>query len=263
MGIPIGSTATDPATGHKIVLTEKGWQELGNQQMPLPDADAKSMEALQQQAQEAQYLDQKSQQFIKGMDPQKPGQGSFATGPGYFGGIPVPFSHGTEIPNPARAIVGMTDPRMGALESLTNQAWVHFRPPGSGAVRGYEAGDFKQAFPGVEHWGKENQQIAGQLHQDAQIANQKLAFIDGFIRSGHGDYAAANQAWAAAGSGMGQQQAPPQPQQPPAMPPPMQMQPDPQSPIGASPQPGAPLPPQLTQQQQQILNWTPDKGLHP
>jgi hypothetical protein len=260
VGIPIGTVAVNDQTGHKIVLTDKGWQELGNQQMPLPEADSKVMESLQGDVQQKQWLDQKAQQFIKGMDPQKPGQGSFATGPGYSN-IPIPFMHG-DIPNPVAGAVGLADPRMGDLKSITNQAWIHMRPEGSGAIRGYEAKDFKAAFPSVEHTGPTNQQIAERMHQDALVASHKLQYIDQFIRSGHGDYAQANAAWQ---QQFGGGQPPPQqaPQQPPAIQPPMQMQSDPRSPIGAVPVPGAQLPPQLTQQQQQILNWTPEKGLHP
>lgn len=268
MGIPIGTKAVNDQTGHQIVLTEKGWQELGGQQMPLPQADEDAIKRLHQETQDAQFLDQKGQQFIQAMDPHKPGQGSFATGPAY-GAVSIP--HLAENINPLPTAVGAMDPRMGDLESITNQAWVHMRPAGSGAIRGYEATDFKDAFPNVTHWGPENQQIALRLHQDALIAAHKLQFIDSFIRSGHGDYASANAAWQAnfgnpqvAAQQPAQDAPPPQPSAgPPPIQPPMQMAPDPQSPIGASPAPGAPLPPQLTQQQQAILNWTPDKGLHP
>lgn len=204
MPIAYGQTATDPTTGHRIVLTPQGWVALGSQQMQLPEADSKSMEALQQQAQDAQFLDQKAQQFIKGMDPRRPGQGSFATGPVY-----TPIGEF----NPVATYVGSHDPRMGDLESITNQAWVHMRPQGSGAIRGYEASAFKDAFPNVTHWGPENQAISDRLHQDAVIASQKLGFIDNFIRSGQGDYAAANAAWQNMGNGAqyihsGQQAAP-------------------------------------------------------
>jgi hypothetical protein len=269
-GYPIGSVLRDPRTGEQIELTEKGWVTHG-QQMPLPEADQDAMKRLHQDALDTQYLDQKAQQFIQGMDPQKPGQGSFATGPIYKPGPHIPLVD-IQLPNPVHGIVGAQDPRLGNLESITNQTWVHMRPEGSGAIRGYEAGDFKRAFPNVEQWGPANQEIAARLHQDALIASQKLQFIDSFIRSGHGDYAAANAAWqanfgnpqAAAAAGPQAAQAGPPPIQPP--------QPDPIGNVytGGDPRnPGsyaAPQPPPPQQAQPAppaVLNWTPDKGLHP
>jgi len=279
MAVAEGARAYNPQTGQTAIFTGGRWVVQGAQQMPLPQADDDAMKSLHSQAQEAQYLDQKAQQFIKTMDPQRPGQGSFATGP-IFSDVPIP--HLVENINPSRAIVSVLgqDPRMSALDSITQQAWVHLRPQGSGAIRGYEAEAFKQAFPGVEHTGPANQMIAQRLHQDALIASHKLNFIDNFIRGGHGDYAAANAAWQQIyGDSLGQpspqgapQQpavAPPQggppPGQPPPINPPMQMVPNAQSPIGAVPAPGvAPPPPdQRTPQQNAILNWVPGKGLVP
>jgi hypothetical protein len=260
MAVAEGTRAVNPQTGQTAIFTNGHWVVQGAQQMPLPEADAKSMEALQQQAQDAQYLDQKSQQFMHTMDQQRPGQGSFATGPALTPGFGIPFTE-EEIPNPVHAYVNAQDPRLGNLEAITNQTFVHLRPPGSGPLKAYEAGPFKQAFPNVTNYGPVNQQIANRIHQDALIASSKLAFIDSFIRSGQGDYASANNAWqrrfgddpAAAAGG------------PRPVGPPMAMVPDPNSPIGAVPAPGAqPPPPELrTPQQQAILNWTPDKGLHP
>lgn len=267
-----GVTAYNPQTGQTAVFTQGKWAIQGSPQSPMRPSDEDAVKKLQDDAQTAQFLDQKAQQFIQTMNPQKSGQGSFATGPIYGGGIPIPFAHGAEIGNPVPTAVGAVDPRMGALESITDQSWIHMRPQGSGAVRGYEAGDFKAAFPGVQHWGPENQQIADRLHQDHMIAAQKLDFIDNFIRSGKGTYPDAVAAWAqGAGVGGGPPQGSPQgpqqgaaPQAPsaPQQPgPPMQMTPDQNSPIGAVPTPGAPIPAQLTPQQTQILQWTPDGGL--
>ena len=45
----------------------------------------------------------------------------------------------------------------------------------------------------------DNSAIASRLDQDAQTAAQKLSFIDSFIKSGRGDYAAANSAWMQSG----------------------------------------------------------------
>lgn len=255
MAIPLGTTATNHQTGQKVVLTAQGWVPVGNQQMPLPEADQKAMENLHQQAQDAQYIDQMSQQFIRGMDPQKPGQGSFATGPALTDGWEVPFLH-VDVPNPIHGYVNATDPRLGNLEGITDQTWVHLRPSGSGRMLQSETEGFQRAFPNVENYGQANQQIAARNHLNAQIATQKLAFIDNFIRSGNGDYAAANNAWQQAYGGN-------LAQQPPPVPAPMPMQPNPQSPLGYSPVPGQPPPANPTPQQQAILNWTPDKGLHP
>lgn len=240
-----GTKAFNPQTGQTAVFTNGKWAVQGSQNVPLPQADDKAMEALQTQAQQAQSLDQKAQQFMRGMDPQRPGQPGFATGPALKHDFEVPLVH-MDVANPIHAWVNARDPRLGALESVTNQAWTAMRPAGSGPMRMPEIEGFQHAFPNVEQYGPTNQGVANRLHQDAVIASQKLQFIDQFIRGGHGDYAGANAAWQAQGGGMNgpetQQQAPITPDGR-FMPPPVQAQAQGSNPNvpapGAGPQPGA------------------------
>jgi len=248
-GYAEGDTAFNPQTGQEAVFTGGKWVVKGSPQMPLPTGDDAALKELQTQANDAQWLAAKAQQF-KAMQAGKPGQGSVQTGP-MFKEIGIP--HVAENLNPLPAIAAMIDPRISGLESISNQAWAHMRPAGSGPMRMPEIEGFQEAFPNINSWGRANNLNADRLQQDADTADAKLKFIDNFIRSGQGTFADANAAWGS------QQKA----AQAPAIPPPMAMVPDASSPIGASPAPGVAPPQNPTPQQAAILNWTPEKGLHP
>lgn len=268
MPIPYGQKAVNPQTGHMIILTPQGWVDAGSPQMPLPQGDEDAMKALHGQNQDAQFLDQKAQQFMRTMGA---GQNGVATGPGYQ---VVEIPHIAENINPARTIMAARDPRVGDLQSITNQTWVHMRPTGSGRLMQPEVEGFQQAFPNLENFGPVNDRIANHLHQDALIAASKLQFIDSYIRAGLGDYAAANAAWTKGGNGYDPQG---NVRQFSAPPPPTPMTADPNSPIGYSPTPQAQQGPSLNPPGPQgqsanppspqtaplVLNWTPEKGLHP
>lgn len=254
-----GDVADGP-NGQTAVFSGGKWVVQGSPQMPLPQGDDTAMKELQAQANDAAWLAHKAQQF-------KALQGSRGTAVGPLGGaINTPVTTGPQyremgIPhiaenlNPSPAIGEFLDPRVAQLESISNQAWAHMRPAGSGSLKAPEIAGFQQAFPSIDHYGRVNNGIVDRLQSDATNAATQLKFVDNFIRSGRGTYADANAAWV-------QQQQRPGPAMPP---PPMQMVPNPQSPIGVSPAPGVAPPPasQLTPQQVQILNWTPEKGLHP
>lgn len=238
----------DGPSGSTAIFTGGKWVVQGSPQMPLPQGDDTALKELQAQANDAAWLAHKAQQF-KAM---QGGQDSVQTGP-MFADVGIP--HLAENINPIPMIANAMDHRVGQLESISNQAWAHMRPTGSGGLKAPEIEGFKQAFPNIGNWGGENNGIADRLQDDAANAAVKLKFIDNYIRNGQGTYADANAAWV-------QRQDRPGPQMPP---PPMQMVPNPQSPLGVSPAPGVAPPPanQLTPQQSAILNWTPEKGLHP
>lgn len=193
-----GDSAFNPATGQDAVFTGGKWVVQGSPQMPLAQGDGDALKELQTQANDAQWLAQKAQQF-------KSLQGS-TNAPGLFGSIhstvqTSPLFHEFGIPhiaedlNPLPAIAATVDPRIDQLESISNQAWAHMRPSGSGGLKAPEIEGFQQAFPSIDHWGRVNNGIADRLQQDAETASDKLKYIDNFMRSGQGTYADANSAW--------------------------------------------------------------------
>jgi hypothetical protein len=196
MTVPLGSKYWDPNTGHVIVLTPQGWATQNSPQMPISQGDQTGLDSLTQQTQQAQQLAQKANQF---MQLQGRGQNAVATGPGYEPiHIPIPVIDGINL-NPTRTLTDIFAPKLAAklgdLDSVSNQAWTGMRPPGSGPMRMPEIEGFKQAFPNTDNFGQTNADVTDRLNQDAQIASQKLQFIDSFIKAGQGNYADANAAW--------------------------------------------------------------------
>lgn len=257
-GYAEGDIADGP-NGTTAVFTNGKWVVQGSQQMPLPQGDEPAIKDLQTQADDTAWLAQKARQFRQ----MQAGQGGspVQTGP-MFKEVGIP--HIADNINPLPMIANALDPahRVGQLESISNQAWAHMRPSGSGSLKAPEIEGFKQAFPNVGNWGGENNGIAGRLQTDAITAASKLKFVDNFIRSGRGTFADANAAWTQ--QMQPQQAAPAQTGSVPAIPPPMQMTADANSPIGAVPAEGVAPPPvdQQTPQQAAIINWDPHKGFN-
>ncbi len=197
--IPLGTTAYNPQTGHQIVLTEKGWTDAGSPQMAasMSPSDQEGIGKLQGDASDAAWLAQKANQFRQ---IQQGRGGDDVTGTGgqfHEVHIPIPLLDKVNL-NPSAAIAAAWNSRIGDMESVSNQAWTHMRPSGSGPMRMPEIEGFQQAFPNIENPAQTNSDITGRLNQDASFAAQKLQFIDSFIRQNRGTYADANAAWQAA-----------------------------------------------------------------
>lgn len=250
-----GTTAFNPQTNQTATFTGGKWVVQGSPQMPVRSDDVDQLKAMGEDATQAQWLAQKANEF---MNAQGAGSKAAATGPIYKDfGIP----HIAENINPAPLIGAALDPRLGQMESISNQAWTHMRPAGSGPMRMPEIEGFREAFPNVGNWGTVNQGVTQRLNQDAALATQKHQFLDDFIKSGRGTFADANAAWQAQG---GSNPPPMRGQggyQPPA--PPMAVVPDPTSPVGYAASPDVAPPPVVNSAQMRMLTWTPDKGLQP
>lgn len=209
-----GSTATDPRTGHKVILKGGKWVDMGSVRMQdtLPQPDTDSLKQLTDDLYEKQLLAQRANEFMQR-------NAKTATGPG-LADIHLPFIG--DIGSPVRAYQDIFDQKNAAnrqqMESIGNQTWVNMRPAGSGQMRMPEVEGFKQAFPNVENFGPANQDIAQRLNDEARQAAVKLNFVQDYVRSGRGSVANALSAWGSPG----QQQMQPQQQSPFAAPGPQQ-----------------------------------------
>jgi hypothetical protein len=237
---PAEGAIADGPNGQTAVFSGGKWVVQGSQQMPLPQGDEDAIKRLHSEADDASFLDYQSGRFMRDMGSGKSGVG---TGPGY-NVIEIP--HVIDNINPARMIGERLDPRLGDMQAITNQTWVHMRPTGSGRLMQPEVEGFQQAFPNIENWGGVNGKIADRLHENAMIAANKLQFIDNFIRSGKGTYADANAAWQMMGNGLG---GPGQNGRPLPPPQPMQYNADQTAQVPAT--------------QDRVLTWDPKKGLQP
>ena len=197
--IPLGSTATNPQTGHTIVLTEKGWVDSGSPQMgaAMSPGDQQAIGSLGDDARNSQWLAHKGDQFRQVQQGTGPGDVT-GTGMQYHDvRIPLPLLDKVNL-NPAVSLGAVFNPRIGDMESISNQAWTHMRPTGSGPMRMPEIEGFQQAFPNIENSPQTNTDISRRLDQDASFDAQRLQFIDQFMRQNRGSYADANAAWQAA-----------------------------------------------------------------
>lgn len=233
MSAPAEGTVADGPNGQTAVFSGGKWVVQGSQQMPLPQGDEDAIKRLHGEADDASFLDYQAGRFMKDMGAGKSG---VATGPAYS---VVEIPHLADNINPARTVGEWLDPRLGDMQAITNQTWVHMRPTGSGRLMQPEVEGFQQAFPNIENFGNVNGMIRSRLHDNAQVLAQKLQHIDNFIRAGKGTYADANADWMAMGNGLsapitqdGRYIPPPQPTQ--------TVDGNPNVPVaGAGPQPGA------------------------
>jgi hypothetical protein len=232
MSAPAEGTIADGPNGQTAVFTGGKWVVQGSQQMPLPQGDEDAIKRMHSEADDAAYLDYQAGRFMRDMGAGKSGVG---TGPGYN---VVEIPHVADNINPMRTVGEFLDPRLGDMQAITNQTWVHLRPTGSGRLMQPEVEGFQQAFPNIENWGNVNGDIAARLHDNAQVMARKLKFVDNFIRAGKGTYADANAAWQSMGNGL---QAPitPDGRYMPAPVPAQTVGDNPNVPVpGAGPQPG-------------------------
>lgn len=175
--------------------------------------DQDELKTLRAKVEENRYIASKANEFI-----QK--QGNLATGPGYGIGIgPVNVKSISEV------VPGGHGVQLQDLDAITNQAWVHLRPQGSGALRGPEIDSFKEAFPNTENLGQANVNIANRLNSELTQSEHELAFKESYLQK-NGTLNGADAAWAkqpearnATVGAQGQGQGQPQPRQSPKLPP--------------------------------------------
>lgn len=145
--------------------------------------DQDALKTLRNDVAEKRYIAGKANEFVQKM-------GNLATGPGYGIGIgPV------NVKSIAELVPGGNGTQLQDLDAITNQAWVHLRPQGSGSLRGPEIDSFKEAFPNTENLGQANVDIANRLSAEARQAEQELAFKEQWLKE-HGTLTGADAAWA-------------------------------------------------------------------
>jgi hypothetical protein len=192
-------------------------------------ADQDAISKLRDTANDRRFLATRANEFVNKM-------GDLATGPGYEG-IHIPLTH-SEF-NPVRDVAGwFPNPgnQLDELDAISNATWADMRQKGSGAIKGYEAGDWKQAFPNIRNRGPANVGIAQRLTDEANQTEKQLAFYEGWLQK-YGSLSAnggADAAWSKtaqahnAQAGQGQPQppkrAPALPKAPPKLPQPNQAQ---------------------------------------
>lgn len=167
---------TQPATAGNGVIAQGV-----NPETLATDQDA--LKTLRNDVAEKRYIAGKANEFVQKM-------GNLATGPGYGIGIgPV------NVKSIAELVPGGNGTLLQDLDAITNQAWVHLRPQGSGSLRGPEIDSFKEAFPNTENLGQANVDIANRLSAEAKQAEQELAFKESWLQQ-HGTLTGADAAWA-------------------------------------------------------------------
>lgn len=197
-----GGATTQPAPANKPFIAQ-GVNEATQK------TDQEAIADLRKEVEEKRYLAGKANEFVQTM-------GDMGTGPVY-GGIgpfhPAELAADVSAPfNPSWAA------KLDKLKSIQNQAWVHLRPQGSGPIRGYEAGDFKQSFPNIENLGTANDDITKRMNADLSQSEQELTFKEKWLQD-HGSLAGADAAWAKqpiAHNAMAGQDQPQAPQRKPA-----------------------------------------------
>lgn len=169
-----------------------------------------------------------------------------ATGPVYGDTL----THGLGVGNIAKALSGLagqgTPQQLEKMDRINGATWQWLKEQGTGAIRGFEAGDWKTAFPHTSNYGTTNQDITERLARETAEQEKNLAFVQAFVNSGKGGYGAAQAAYDAQRRGGGRT-APAAPLGQPAARPPA-----PSAPAPSAPAPSAPAP-QATAKQQSAL----------
>lgn len=181
--------------------------------------DQKKLEALRETVAQRRHMATRANEFVQKM-------GNVATGPGY-GGFKLPFAEDETAPvaDIAEMIPGIGG-KLQDLNAITNSTWAELRQAGQGPIKGYEKGDWKQAFPNIANWGPTNVSITQRLNDEAAQSERELAFNEAWIQK-YGSLSAnggADAAWAKlpvahnAQVGQAQQRGPQLPNRAPAAP---------------------------------------------
>lgn len=189
--LPLGAPVT--INGQRARIGPHGPVLVGSDEMAQTNqrstSDQAALKAMQAEAEQARLLANRANEF---MHVAGSGPGAVGTGPGY---ADVPLISNL-IPNVAKMAHNAMDPqtKVAQLDAINQATWAQMRSQGSGAIRAYEANDWKTAFPNTANWGPANGSITERLNQEAQQNEQRLAFIDQQMRSG-GGLADAQLAW--------------------------------------------------------------------
>lgn len=187
--LPLGAPVT--INGQRARIGPHGPVLVGSDEMAQTNqrstSDQAALKAMQAEAEQARLLANRANAFMAIQNRTHAG-----TGPGYAD-IPL-LDHA--IPNVVKAVHNALDPNtsVASMDAINQATWAQMRATGSGAIRGYEANDWKTAFPNTANWGPANSSITDRLNHEAQQNEQRLAFIDQQMRSG-GGLADAQLAW--------------------------------------------------------------------
>jgi hypothetical protein len=179
--------------------TWKAFEPNAGAKSPTSEADVADVKEANDEADRSRILASRSKQFMDVM-------GDTPTGPAYASSMldlgPV------HIGNPIRTAINMFNKPLAAklneLDNINAATWAKLREKGAGAVRGFEAtgpAGWQQAFPSTANWGPANQAAAKRFANEQAENTRRAAFVQGYVNSGRGGSAQAEQAYDAMPSG--------------------------------------------------------------
>jgi hypothetical protein len=138
-------------------------------------ADQDAIAELRKDVEGRRLLASRANEFVTKM-------GNFATGPAY-GGIHIPLTHSEFAPiKSVMSLLPDSGNKIDELDAISNSTWQDLRQQGSGGIRGFEAGGWKQAFPNIENYGPANVAIAKRLTAEQRQKEAELAFKEGWLQ---------------------------------------------------------------------------------
>lgn len=190
-----GKTATNKATGEKIIFQGGQWRPVGANGVAV---SAEDRTAAQKQIAEAKEQARRGEAQTRGLDRFSELNQQTPTGPVY--GVPfAPEVAGAlaKLPILKNMMGERAGENLAEMKAIGERMIPLARPPGSGTMSDADVRMFRASGPGVDKWGGANQGITKEMRSNTKDWQDYAVFLEQYAAAHGGSITGAEKEWQA------------------------------------------------------------------